>query len=67
MEHFSKKYEISNLDLESKSPNVKNYLIVWNSLLNKELSHHLISLADVLVCGDGGANQLYKILSEDER
>lgn len=67
MKHLNKNYEISNVDLELKSPNSKTYLIVLNSDLKKELTKHLISISDIMVCGDGGANQLFKIFSTEER
>ena len=67
MEHQNKNYEISNVDLELKTPNSKTYLIVLNSELEKKLTKHLISISDVIVCGDGGANQLFKIFATEER
>lgn len=67
MEHQSKNYEISNVDLEFKAPNSKTYLIVLNSELQKNLTKHLILISDVIICGDGGANQLFNSFSTEER
>lgn len=59
---------LSNVILEKKADtNVHYSLIVLNTPLNLNFMMHIFELVDFVICGDGGANQLYNILNEANR
>lgn len=58
---------ISNILLEKKDPSAHYFVIILNSELQKHIINKLFQIADYVICGDGGSNRLFNILSEEER